>query len=455
MSLLKALLIDDDVKFCQTFQTLAENTFDLAIVHSGKEGMEFLKKTTPEVVLLDLKLGKGMNGLEVLKRIKRKNLDIPVIMITDFADVPTAVEAMKLGALHYTSKSPNINALKLIIDRQLEQVNWKLLYQEYTSAPFDQFIAESPIMQPIVDDVKKISRTNATVLILGESGTGKEVTARTIHARSPRKDKPFVSINCSNLSPQLFESELFGHEKGAFTGADFQKKGKLELAHTGTIFLDEIGDLPLECQAKILRAIEDKEFQRLGGIETIHVDVRTIVASNKDLQQMVTENLFREDLYYRLNVISIKLPPLRQRPEDLPALFELFLMKYAQEMKKQKPEISPEALAKLKQYAWHGIIRELRNYIENLMVFHSGEDIIDYNDIHLPSEQEPPQFPSQLLELPYEQAKQTLFNDFKRVYFKKALDRCDGNITVTAKEVGINRATLHKILKGLVSGSGL
>ena len=452
MNKLHALLIDDDHQFCQTFQSLAENTFNLTIVHSGKEGLAQLKKMTPHVVLLDLKLGRGMDGIEVLKRIKQINPDLPVIMITDFADVPTAVEAMKLGALHYTTKSPNISALKLTIDRQLEQLNWKLLYQQYTTAPYDRFIAESPIMKPIINDIKKVSKTNTTVLILGESGTGKEVTAHAIHARSSRKNKPFVSINCSNLSPQLFESEVFGHEKGSFTGADFQKRGKLELAHTGTIFLDEIGDLPLQCQAKILRAIENKEFQRLGGIETIHVDVRIIVASNKDLQQMVAEKLFRKDLYYRLNVISIKLPPLRQRLEDLPALIDLFLTRYAREMKKQKPEITPEAIEKLKQYPWQGNIRELRNYIESLMVFHSEDDIIDQEAIRLPAEKKPARFPSQLLELPYNQAKQIVLRNFQKSYFKEALDKCGGSITAAAKETGVNRATLYKILKELGDG---
>lgn len=449
MNKLTALLIDDDHNFCRTFQSLAENTFDLKIAHSGKGGLKLLNKSTPQVVLLDLKLGRGMNGLEVLKKIKQNHPDLPVIMITDFADVPTAVEAMKLGALHYMSKSPNINALKLLIERQLEQVNWKRLYQQYTSEQFDQLVAESQVMQSVFKNIQQVSKTDSTVLIEGESGTGKEVAAREIHRQSRRSDKPFVAINCSTLSPQMFESEFFGHEKGAYTSAHSQKIGKLEMAHSGTILLDEIGDLPLESQAKILRAIEDKSFQRLGGVETLIVDVRIMAASNKNLQQLVNENSFREDLFYRLSVITIKIPPLRDRREDIPPLVDLFLNRFAFEMNKNKPALSPEAMTKLQNQPWHGNIRELKNFIERLVVFYSGKDIIEAKDINLISKEEPFQFPSQLLELSYDQAKRKLLNDFKRFYLGQALQKYGGSITATAKEIGINRASLHKMLNEL------
>ena len=449
MNKLTALLIDDDHNFCRTFQSLAENTFDLKIAHSGKGGLKLLNKSTPQVVLLDLKLGRGMNGLEVLKKIKQNHPDLPVIMITDFADVPTAVEAMKLGALHYMSKSPNINALKLLIERQLEQVNWKRLYQQYTSEQFDQLVAESQVMQSVFKNIQQVSKTDSTVLIEGESGTGKEVAAREIHRQSRRSDKPFVAINCSTLSPQMFESEFFGHEKGAYTSAHSQKIGKLEMAHSGTVLLDEIGDLPLESQAKILRAIEDKSFQRLGGVETLIVDVRIMAASNKNLQQLVNENSFREDLFYRLSVITIKIPPLRDRREDIPPLVDIFLNRFAFEMNKNKPALSPEAMTKLQNQPWHGNIRELKNFIERLVVFYSGKDIIEAKDINLISKEEPFQFPSQLLELSYDQAKRKLLNDFKRFYLGQALQKYGGSITATAKEIGINRASLHKMLNEL------
>ncbi len=452
MTKLKALLIDDDKKFCQTFQTLAENTFDLTITHSGKEGLEQLNKSTPQVVLLDLKLGKGMNGIEVLKRVKKIHPDLPVIMITDYAGVDTAVEAMKLGALHYTSKSPKIAELKLIIERQMEQVNWRLLYQEATADRFNQIVAISPAMKSILQQIDQVAKIDSTVIIAGESVSGKEITAREIHRRSHRMDKPFVAINCSTLPAPLFESEFYGHEKGAFTGADSQKKGKLEMAHQGTIFLDEIADLPMESQAKILRSIEDKFFQRLGSTETRSADVRIIAATNKDLQLLIKERTFREDLFHRLNVIPIQLPPLRERPEDIPKLVEIFLHRYSQEMKKPILELTPSAMLKLQHHSWHGNIRDLRNFIERLVAFHAGNAPIDEHDIKFTINEQPFQFPIQLLDRPYEDAKQKLLHDFKEIYFKRALQKHNGNISVAAKETGLNRASLHKILRELGIG---
>ncbi len=449
MTKLKALLIDDDKKFCHTFQALAEATFDLTTTHSGREGLEALNKATPHVVLLDLKLGKGMNGIEVLKRIKKSHPDLPVIMITDYAEVDTAVEAMKLGALHYMSKSPKIEELKLIIERQLEQVIWRLLYQQATAEQFDQIVAESSPMKAILQLIDQVAQIDSTILIQGESGTGKEVLAREIHRRSHRSYKPFVPINCSNLPSSLFESEFFGHEKGAFTGAEAQKKGKLELAHQGTIFLDEIGDLPLDSQAKILRWIEDRRFQRLGGTETISVDVRIIAASNKNLLQMIKERQFREDLFHRLNVIPIQLPPLRERPEDISKLVAIFLHRYAREMNKPVPELTPSATSKLQSYSWPGNIRDLRNFIERLVAFHAGNAPLNEQDIKFPSNEESLQFPIHLLDQSYEDAKEALFQEFKKVYFRRALQKNNGNISAAAKDCGLNRASLHKILKEL------
>ncbi len=449
MTKLKALLIDDDRKFCQTFQSLAENTFDLTIRHSGRDGLEALNKLTPQVALLDLKLGKGMNGIEILKRIKKSHPDLPVIMITDYAEVDTAVEAMKLGALHYMSKSPKIEELKLIIERQLEQVNWRLLYQQATADQFEQIVAVSPAMKAVLQQIDQVAKIDSTIIIQGESGSGKEITAREIHRRSHRKDKPFVAINCSNLPSSLFESEFFGHEKGAFTGADNQKRGKLEMAQEGTIFLDEIGDLPMESQAKILRCIEDKSFQRLGSTETQSVNVRIIAATNKDLQELIKERAFREDLFYRLNVITIQLPPLRERPEDIPLLIEIFLARYSREMNKPIPEVTPTAMIKLQQYDWPGNIRDLRNFVERLVAFHSGKAPIDTHDIKFPNSEKPFQFPAHLLDQPYEVAKGTLLHEFKLVYFKRALQKHGGNKTAIAQELGLDRSSLHRILQEL------
>ena len=449
MTKLKALLIDDDKQFCQTFETLAEDTFNLVVTHSGKEGLKEFQKNNFDVVFLDLKLGRGMNGLEILKRIKKINNQIPVIMVTDFANVDTAVEAMKLGAFHYTSKSPNINALKLIIERQIEQITWHQLYEQEAKEQGISCGTKSPVMKPIEKQIEMIAPTNSTVLITGESGTGKEVCARQIHNKSQRKNKPFVAINCSTLSPQLFESEFFGHEKGAFTGAEIQKKGKLELANSGTIFLDEIGDLPLESQAKMLRAIEDKKFERLGGTETISVDVRIIAASNKNLQQMVENREFREDLYYRLSVITIILPPLRERTEDIPDLIRLFAKRFSRDMTKPTVNFSSEALIKLSSHKWPGNIRELKNYIERLVAFHNQDKPVAVNDLSLSEETNKISYPSELFKLSYEDAKNSLLNDFKRTYFKRALDFNNGNITANASKLQINRSAFHKMLKEL------
>jgi len=449
MSRIKALLIDDDREFCQTFELLARDNFDLTIAHSGKAGLAQLNKMFFQVVLLDLKLGRGMNGLEVLKKIKKDNPDLPVIMVTDFADVPTAVQAMKLGALHYTSKSPNINALKLIIERQLEQVNWKKLYQVSTTDKYERMVFESPVMKPVLQKIEQVADTNSTILIEGESGTGKEITAREIHRRSQRRDQPFVAINCSTLAAQLFENELFGHEKGAFTSADARQIGKMELANQGTLFLDEIGDLPYDSQAKILRAIENRSFQRLGGTDTIQVDVRIIAASNKKLHELVQKKLFREDLYYRLNVITIRLPELKERPEDIPLLVEQFLRQFADEMNRRKPTLTPAAMKRLQNHRWKGNIRELKNFIERLMVLNRGKEQWDEHDVGLNSRATTLQFPPQLLDKPYEQAKDAVLLDFKEAYFRRAFQKYGNKLSQIAKQLHINRATMYKILQQL------
>lgn len=447
MPKLNALLIDDDHKFCDSFKTLAENSFELTIVHSGLDGLKKLKKLRPDVVLLDLKLGRGMNGLQVLQGIKKSNQDLPVIMITDYADVPTAVQAMKMGALHYTSKSPNIEALKIIIERQIQQTAWKKLYQDQCEKGIHKMVAEAPVMKTIVTEIEKVAQTNVTVLIEGESGVGKEIAAREIHRRSKRKDEPFVAVNCSSLTSNLFESEFFGHEKGSFTGAYERTKGKLELAHGGTIFLDEISELPLDSQAKILRAIEERTFQRLGGTETLSVNVRIIAATNKKLNDLAEQKEFREDLFYRLNVFTIRIPPLRERLEDIPILTDIFLKYFANDAKKQELRLSESAKQKILQYKWPGNIRELRNFIERLTVMHQDGGYIDANEIKLSANPHLVEYPQTILDQPYDMAKHTLLNDFRRVYFQRALEKHDHKIVETANALGINRSSFHRMLK--------
>ncbi len=449
MKKLKALLIDDDKQFCQSFSALSEEKFDLRITHNGKSGLAELKKSSPDVVFLDYKLGRGMNGLDVLEKIVELNPDLPVIMITDYAEVDIAVEAMKKGAFHYTSKSPNIEALNLIIEKQIEQINWKLLYRESEERKHKVMIAVSPSMQPVLEQIRTIAPQKSTVLIYGESGVGKEVCAREIHRLSQRADKPFVTINCSTLTPLLFESEFFGYEPGAFTSAEKQKKGKLELADQSTIFLDEIGDLPLESQAKILRAIEEQQFERLGGTETHPVDVRIIAATNRELTKLVEEKKFREDLFYRLSVINIRIPQLKERIEDIPPLVELFINRFAKIMSKQAPAVSDNAIEKLKAYPWPGNIRELKNIIERIVAFHKDNSEITADEIQLTTNTPKTNYQPHLFELTYEQAKHKLLNDFFKIYFQRALERNNGNISETAKEVGLNRSSLHKLLRDL------
>lgn len=449
MQKLKALLIDDDRKFCESFKMLAETTFDLTVVHSGQDGLNELKKFKPDAVFLDLKLGRGMNGLQVLQKIKQIDKDLPVIMVTDYANVETAVEAMKMGAFHYTSKSPNIEALKLIIERQHEQIRWKKIYEQEQSEREIPCVAVSPLMKKALHKIKTVAPIDSTVLIEGECGVGKEVCARQIHQFSRRKDNPFIAVNCSTLSPQLFESEFFGHEKGAFTDAHIQKKGKLEIADTGTIFLDEIGDLPLESQAKILRAVEEKRFERLGGTESLKIDVRIIAASNKDLKKLVEQKQFREDLFYRLSVISLYIPPLRERQEDIPALAQLFLQRFSEEMRRPLPILEAGAIEKMINYHMPGNVRELKNFIERLIVFHQSSDPILAKDIKLEQQESVLAYTVKLLGLPYEEAKRWLLNDFKKIYFQQALDRNKGNVSATSVELGINRSAFHKMLKEL------
>ncbi len=450
MKKLKALLVDDDLRFCRSFETLSQDLFNLTIVHSGKEAFKALANVVPDVIFLDYKLGRGTNGLEILKKIKKKYPYLPVIMITDFANVEIAVEAMKLGAFHFTSKSPNIEALALIIQRQIEQIKKQIALESQIKDQQDEFVCKSQAMEEICQKAKQIAKTSTTVIINGECGVGKEVLARQIHRWSSRRDKPFIAVNCSTLTAQLFESEFFGHEKGAFTDAHAQKRGKLEIANSGTIFLDEIGDLPLESQAKILRAIEQRQFERLGGIESIEVDVRIIAATNKDLQELVEKKLFRSDLYFRLNVVDVTVPPLRQRIEDIEPLVYFFLSKFSREMGCSVPQIAPEAIEKMKKYSWPGNVRELKNYIEKLLVFHREKGVIKAEDIQLNGGQNNRyEFPEELFHMNYMDAKTQLLTEFQKVYFQRALKQNNGSVTAAAKQLGMHRSALHKLLSEL------
>ncbi len=449
MNRIRALLIDDDDSFAGDFAALAEDSFQLSFAVSGAEGLEMLRKQSPDVVLLDLCLGAGMDGLETLRRIKVIDRDLPVIMMTEHASVDTAVQAIKLGATHYTFKAPNLKELKAIIDREIENVRWKILARRERVLGGETIIGRSPGIQRVREQIRRLAPTNAPVLILGESGTGKELVAREIHRLSPRAQHPFVDINCGNLTPQLFESQFFGHERGAFTGAVDRHRGYLEAAHRGTLFLDEVANLPLESQAKVLRVLDTGRFERLGGKESLNSQARIVAATNADLREEVSRGAFRADLYYRLRGLTIKLPPLRERVEDIPLLAEHFLRRHSLTTGKEVVTLSDDAIEKLCACDWPGNVRVLDQVVFEAVLWAHGTTITA-DLIHLPDEAGCSDVSiRQLFDLPYEEAQRQAVESFQRAYLEHWLQRCDGNITRTAETIGVHRATLHRMLRSL------
>ena len=374
------LIVDDEVGVRESLKMILKKDYDVFLAKDAEEAFLQIKENSPDVILLDIILP-DLDGLKVLERIKQNEPDIVVIMITATNTAKTAVEAMKLGAYHYVTKPFDNDELRLIISRSLSE---KALKQELIfrreemdkSFDFGNILGKSKGMKDIFKVVKQIADSKSTVLIMGESGTGKELISRAIHYNSNRKNYPFVTINCAAIPETLIESELFGHEKGAFTNAIEKKLGRFEVAHQGTLFLDEIGELSLTTQAKILRFLEEKEFNRVGGSKTIKVDVRLITATNKDLNQMIKKGGFREDLYYRINVVPIVIPPLRERKEDIPILIDHFINKFVLENNKNVKGINKDALEFLMQYEWPGNVRELENLIERVIALTSNEYIL-------------------------------------------------------------------------------
>ena len=374
------LIVDDEVGVRESLKMILKKDYDVFLAKDAEEAFLQIKENSPDVILLDIILP-DLDGLKVLERIKQNEPDIVVIMITATNTAKTAVEAMKLGAYHYVTKPFDNDELRLIISRSLSE---KALKQELIfrreemdkSFDFGNILGKSKGMKDIFKVVKQIADSKSTVLIMGDSGTGKELISRAIHYNSNRKNYPFVTINCAAIPETLIESELFGHEKGAFTNAIEKKLGRFEVAHQGTLFLDEIGELSLTTQAKILRFLEEKEFNRVGGSKTIKVDVRLITATNKDLNQMIKKGGFREDLYYRINVVPIVIPPLRERKEDIPILIDHFINKFVLENNKNVKGINKEALEFLMQYEWPGNVRELENLIERVIALTSNEYIL-------------------------------------------------------------------------------
>src|SRR6201998_1070401 len=381
------LIVEDEAKMGRLLElNLGEDGFTTLSAEDAESGRKLLRENPVDLVLTDLKLP-GMNGLEFLQTIKRQNAALPVVVMTAFGSVETAVEAMKAGASDYVLKPFSLTEMRMVIHKELDVRNLREENRFLREALGKRYshpnvVARSPKMQEVLATVERVAPTNSTVLLGGESGVGKDLIARAIHEKSKRASGPFLKINSTAIPENLLESELFGFEKGAFTGAVASKPGKFELADKGTLFLDEIGDVPPVTQVKLLRVLQEREFERLGGTRTIKVDVRLIAATNKDLRQALEQGTFREDLYYRLNVVPIDIAPLRERKEDIPDLANLFISRFTGESGKPVEGITPEAMRILVNYHWPGNVRELQNIIERACAL-AKESVLEPSDIHL------------------------------------------------------------------------
>ena len=383
----RVLLVDDEPRVRASLRTVLEPTYEILEAADAAEGLKSFKHDAPDLVLLDVILP-GTDGLAALQTMRTENRAVPVIMLTGTKSVKTAVDAMKLGAADYLSKPFDVEELQIVIERtlgkqELEQEVRQLRAQVVQRYAFHNLIGKSPAMQEIYAKIEQVADSRTTVLVTGESGTGKELVAKAIHYNSARRERPFVALNCAALPETLIESELFGHEKGSFTDATARRVGQFELAHTGTLFLDEIGDLSPATQAKLLRVLQEREFTRVGGVQSIKVDVRIVAATNKNLDEMVRKNQFREDLYYRINVIALYLPPLRERGEDIALLAKHFLAKRIEEEKRPPQEFTKDSLELISHYPWPGNVREMENIIEQAFIWSKGSGTITPE--HLPN----------------------------------------------------------------------
>ena len=439
------ILVADDEQSMREFLDimLKKEGYKVSLASNGEEVVKLIDNDLFDLVLLDIRMPK-LDGLSALKRIKAIAPETIVIMITAYASADTAIKAMKEGAYDYITKPFKVEEIKLIIKNALEKKNLQkeniLLKQVVRDRyHFGNIIGQSPKMMVLYDLLEKVSPTKTNILIAGESGTGKELVAKAIHYNSPRKEKPFVTLNCGAIPESLIESELFGHMKGAFTDAIATRKGLFEVADEGTIFLDEISELPLLMQVKLLRVLQDKEFKRVGGTEDIRVDVRIISATNKDLEEAVKEKRFREDLFYRLNVIQIKLPPLRDRKEDVQILANHFLKKYTEELNKNILKISPEALQILLDYGYPGNVRELQNIIERAVALESHQELTAHNLSSYLNEQSLMRKGPIDIDIPNEGVDlEKMVEDLERTLLLKALDKTKGIKKKAAELLHIN-----------------
>jgi len=440
----KVLIVDDENNTREGIaRALRASGYEVFLAGSGDEALSLLKQNSMDLMLTDLRM-KGMGGLQLIEESKKLYPDIKVIAFTAYGSIEVAVEAMKRGADDYLSKPVNLDELELIFEKTLktkkiESENRLLREQLNRNMGLEKLIGQSPKMKEIYELIEQVAPTRASVLIQGESGTGKELIANAIHQLSQRKDKPFIAVHCAALSESLLESELFGHEKGAFTGAHERHVGRFERADGGTLFLDEISEISSRIQVKLLRVLQETAFERVGGDQTIHVDVRVISATNTDLKKNVDEGQFRSDLYYRLHVVFIQIPPLRERKEDIPLLIQHFLKDAAKENQKSMKTISSQAMEMLMEYPWPGNVRELKNCIQSLVVL-SKRDEIGMNDL-------PPNVRN------FQGAKESGLNsglalkDAEKTLIVKTLQSTDNNKTKAAQLLGISRRTLHRKLR--------
>jgi len=431
---------------------LGREGYDVEQVHSGEEALARLASDPPlDLVLTDLALGGRASGMDVLRASKAVRPETPVVMITAHGSEKVAVLAMKEGAEDYVPKPFDNDEMRLVVARALERTRLErehrmLLERVQREHGLGALIGSGQAMRRVFDLMNKVAGTDLTVLVRGESGTGKELVAQAIHDSSPRARRPFVAVNCAAISRELVESELFGHEKGAFTGASARRVGRFEAAQGGTIFLDEVGDMPLETQAKVLRVLQERTFERVGGSKTLEADVRVVAATHRDLEGEVARGRWRGDLYYRLRVVEIVVPPLRERLEDLPALVDRFLEHLATRLGRDRPRIAAAAMARLARHTWPGNVRELRNVVEQAGVLAAGP-AIEEADLRLEGARGAPSVPPRAGS--FADAKRAVVDDFERTFLTDALRQHGGNVSRTAEAIGMVRQSLQQKIREL------
>lgn len=444
------LVVDDEVSICQSLKAiLSDEGYQVLVAGSGEEAIKVVEEEMPQLVLLDIWLP-GIDGLETLKAIKAAHPNVLVIMMSGHGTIETAVRATKLGAFDFIEKPLSLDKVIIIINNALNVVRLEeenILLKQKVSHEYE-LTGNSLVIAELKEMINIVAPTNAWILIMGENGTGKELVARSIHHLSRRSHKPIVEVNCAAIPEELIESELFGHEKGAFTGATEKKRGKFDLAHEGTMFLDEVADMSLKAQAKILRILQEKKFERVGGNKLIDMDVRVLAATNKDLEKEMEVGNFRQDLYYRLHVIPLRVPTLRERKEDIKLLAQRFLLDFAAKEGQTQKVLTEDALALLMQHDWPGNVRELKNIIERLIILTPSNEITA-KDIPLPNVKiENGAFSVDSVVVAADLLKDAKM-DFERQFIIKKLEENEGNISRTAEAIGLERSNLHKKIKSL------